>query len=137
MQLEIAEATVAALKTRRFAPVAVSVLHGRGSLKSYAAENGTHLPQAAIASGKAHGALAMGLSSRTLPKMGENRPSLIAALALAAGGARNPVAAGVLIGNWAGALSGAAGVCGDTCTKDEMASIAAVRAAGLSANPRI
>jgi len=140
MQLEIAEATaVAALnaRTRRFAPVAVAMLHGRGSLKGYAAEDGSRLPQAAIAVGKAHGALAMGVGSRTLPRIGENRPSLVAALTLAAGRARIPVAAGVLVGNWAGELSGAAGVCGDIRTKDGVASIAAVRAAGLSANPRI
>ena len=47
-------------------PLAVLVLDARGVPKAFAAEDGTSLRRYEIAHGKAHGALAMGIGSRTL-----------------------------------------------------------------------
>jgi uncharacterized protein GlcG (DUF336 family) len=69
MKLEIAQRIIAAAfasaRSRNFKPLAVAVLDARGALKALAAEDGTSLKRAEIAIGKAHGALAMGLGSRT------------------------------------------------------------------------
>ena len=53
--------------------MAVAVLDARGVLKAFGAEEGTALRRADIAIGKAHGALAMGVGSRTLGKRAEER----------------------------------------------------------------
>ena len=139
MKLEIAQkivgAALAAARTRNFKPLAVAVLDARGVLKAFAAEDGTSLRRAEIATGKAHGALAMGLGSRTLGKMAAERPHFVAAVTHAVGGSLIPVAGGVLIRDSAGATIGAAGISGDTSDNDEAAAVAGIEAAGLKADP--
>ena len=139
MKLEIAQKIVAAAlanaRARNFKPLAVAVLDARGALKAFAAEDGTSLRRAEIATGKAHGALAMGLGSRTLGKMAAERPHFVAAVTHAVGGSLIPVAGGVLIRDGAGAVIGAVGVSGDTSDNDEAAAIAGIEAAGLKADP--
>ena len=84
MKLEIAQKILAAAlanaRTRGFKPLAVAVLDARGALKAFAAEDGTSLRRAEIATGKAHGALAMGIGSRTIGKMAAERPHFVAAV---------------------------------------------------------
>ena len=139
MKLEIAQKIVAAAlanaRARNFKPLAVAVLDARGALKAFAAEDGTSLRRAEIATGKAYGALAMGLGSRTLGKMAAERPHFVAAVTHAVGGSLIPVAGGVLIRDGAGAVIGAVGVSGDTSDNDEAAAIAGIEAAGLKADP--
>ena len=72
-------------------PLAVAVLDARGVLKAFAAQDGTSLRRYEIAHGKAHGALAMGIGSRTLGKRAEERPHFIAAVTHVVGGALIPV----------------------------------------------
>jgi uncharacterized protein GlcG (DUF336 family) len=64
MKLEIAQkmvtAALAAARTRNLKPLAVAVLDARGALKAFAAEDGTSLKRAEIATGKAAGALPWG-----------------------------------------------------------------------------
>lgn len=139
MQLEIAQkmlaATLASARASNFKPLAVAVLDARGALKAFAAEDGTSLKRAEIATGKAHGALAMGLGSRTLGKMAAERPHFVAAVTHAVGGMLIPVAGGVLIRDAAGAVVGAVGISGDTSDNDEAAAVAGIVAAGLKADP--
>lgn len=139
MKLEIAQKIVAAAlanaRTRNFKPLAVAVLDARGALKAFGAEDGTSLRRAEIATGKAHGALAMGLGSRTLGKMAAERPHFVAAVTHAVGGSLIPVAGGVLIRDAGGALLGAVGISGDTSDNDEAAAVAGIEAAGLKADP--
>ncbi len=136
MKLEIAQkmvtAALAAARTRNLKPLAVAVLDARGALKAFAAEDGTSLKRAEIATGKAAGALAMGLGSRT---MAADRPHFVAAVTHAVGGLLIPVAGGVLIRDGAGALIGAVGISGDTSDNDEAAAVAGIQAAGLKADP--
>ena len=139
MKLEIAQkmvtAALAAARTRNLKPLAVAALDARGALKAFAAEDGTSLKRAEIATGKAAGALAMGLGSRTLGTMATDRPHFVAAVTHAVGGLLIPVAGGVLIRDGAGALIGAVGISGDTSDNDEAAAVAGIQAAGLKADP--
>jgi uncharacterized protein GlcG (DUF336 family) len=139
VQLEIAQKIVAnalaAARQKNFKPLAVVVLDARGALRAAAAEDGTSLKRAEIAIGKAHGALAMGLGSRTLAKMATERPFFVAAVTHAVGGSLIPVAGGVLINDASGKLIGAVGISGDTSDNDEIAALAGIAAAGCKGDP--
>ena len=139
MKLEMAQkivaAALAAARAQNFKPLAVAVLDARGAVKAFAAEDGTSLKRAEIATGKAHGAIAMGLGSRAIGKMAAERPHFVAAVTHAVGGALIPVA-----GRRAGARRrrravGAVGVSGDTTDNDEIAAVAGIQAAGFKADP--
>src|ERR1700761_3170483 len=131
----IISAALAHSRKQSLAPMAVVVLDARGVLKAYAAEDGTALRRADIATGKAYGALAMGVGSRTLGKRAEERPHFIAAVNGAIGGSMIPVAGGVLIRGDDKSIIGAVGVTGDTSDNDEAAALAGLAAAGLTADP--
>ena len=139
MKLEVAQrvlsSALAAARTRNFKPLAVCVLDARGALKAFAAEDGTSLKRAEIATGKTAGALAMGLGSRTLGTMAAQRPQFIAAVTHAVGGMLIPVAGGVLMRDGAGTVVGAVGISGDTSDNDEAAAVTGIEAAGLQADP--
>jgi len=139
MKLELAQRIISGALTharaQKFKPLAVAVLDARGALKAYAAEDGTSLKRAEIATGKAHGCIAMGLGSRTLGKMATERPHFVAAVTHAVGGSLIPVPGGVLVRDGAGALLGAGGISGDTSDNDEAAAVAGIQAAGCKADP--
>ena len=139
MKLEVAQkilsAALAHARARSMLPLVVAVLDARGAPRALAAEDGTSLRRSDIAVGKAHGALAMGLGSRTLFKRAEAQPYFIAAVTHAVGGSLIPVPGGVLIRDSAGTLVGAIGISGDTSDNDEAAAIAGIEAAGLKADP--
>ena len=139
MQLEVAQkiiaAALASARSHKFKPLAIVVLDARGALKAAAAEDGTSLKRAEIAIGNAHGALAMGLGSRTLFTRSQQQPQFMAAVTHAVGGLLIPVPGGVLISDSAGTLLGAIGVSGDTSDNDEIAALAGIEAAGCKADP--
>lgn len=139
MQLDTAQkilaTALATARSRNFKPLGVAVLDARGALKAFAAEDGTSLKRAEVAIGKAHGALAMGVGSRTLARMAADRPHFLAALTHAAGGSLIPVPGGVLVKDAAGTLVGAVGVTGDTSDNDEIAAMAGIEAAGCKGDP--
>jgi uncharacterized protein GlcG (DUF336 family) len=124
-----------AAREKKFQPLAIVVLDARGVLKAYAAEDGTSLRRAEIATGKAHGALAFGVGSRTLGKRAEERPHFIAAATHAVGGSLVPVPGGVLVRGEDKSIIAAVGVSGDTSDNDEAAAQAGIAAAGLTADP--
>jgi uncharacterized protein GlcG (DUF336 family) len=119
-------------RTKEFQPLAVIVMDARGVPKAFAAEDGTSLRRYEIAHGKAHGALAMGIGSRTLGKRAEERPHFFAAVSHVVGGAMVPVPGGVLIRDGGGEIVGSVGVSGDTSDNDEDAAIAGIKAASLT-----
>lgn len=139
MKLDLAQKIIAgALKAAReqsMKPLAIVVLDARGVLKAAAAEDGTSLKRAEIATAKAHGALAMGLGSRTLFTRAQQQPQFIAAVTHAVGGMLVPVPGGVLIKDDADDLIGAVGVSGDTSDNDEIAALAGIGAAGCKGDP--
>jgi uncharacterized protein GlcG (DUF336 family) len=130
---EILSVALKTARERSLKPLAVAVYDARGSLRAFAAEDGTSLRRAEIAMGKAQGALALGLGSRALFRRAAEQPYFIAAVTHAVGGSLVPVPGGVLIRDGGGALLGAVGISGDTSDDDEAAAVAGIEAAGLVA----
>ena len=114
-------------------PLTVSVVDDGGNLKAFAREDG---PGAAlrpqIATGKAFGAVGMGISSRALNERVLERPHFGVALVGASDGRLVPVPGGVLIKD-GDEIVGAVGISGDTSDNDEAAAVAGIEAAGLQA----
>ncbi len=139
LTLERAQAAVTAAlafsRANKFNPMAVAVLDARGVLKAYAAEDGTALRRADIAIGKAYGALAMGVGSKTLGLRAVERPHFIGAVNGAIGGSMIPVAGGVLIRGADKSIIGCIGTTGDSSDNDDLAARAGLEAAGLTADP--
>ncbi len=131
----IISAALAHSRAKSFAPMAVAVLDARGVLKAFGAEEGTALRRADIAIGKAYGALAMGVGSRTLGVRAVERPHFVGAVNGAIGGSMIPVAGGVLIRGDDKSIIGAVGVTGDSSDNDEAAALAGLAEAGLTADP--
>ena len=79
-------------------PLTVVVFDAGGHLKALKREDGSGILRVEVASGKAYGALGMGLSSRKLrDNLVDARPTFVNALAAAAGGRFIAVPGGVLI----------------------------------------
>jgi uncharacterized protein GlcG (DUF336 family) len=116
-------------------PVAIIVLDERGAPKAMAAQDGTSLRRADIAFGKAHGAVSLGMGSRSLFKRAKEQAFFIAAATEAIGGKLIPVPGGVLIRDGGGALLGAVGISGCTSENDEAAAMAGIAKAGLAGDP--
>ena len=131
----ILTAALAQARAKNYAPLAVIVLDARGVPKAFCAEDGTSLRRYEIAHGKAHGALAMGIGSRTLGKRAQERPHFFAAVGQVVPGGLVPVPGGVLIRDAAGGIIGAVGISGDTSDNDEDAAMAGIVAAGLTPDP--
>lgn len=129
----IVETALSLARDRGFKPLAVAVYDARGALKAFEAEDGTPLKRGEIAMGKAFGAIALGVPSRTINAMALDRPHFVGALSTVVGGSFVPVPGGVLIRDAAGALVGAVGISGDTSDNDEAAAVAGIEAAGLKA----
>jgi uncharacterized protein GlcG (DUF336 family) len=141
MSLTLAQATTiveSALKKGRetsCAPLTVAVLDAGGHLKAFAREDDSGILRPQIATGKAWGALGMGLGSRAFAKRIAEQPgapSFFNALAAMSEGRVVPVPGGVLIRDAAKAVIGAVGISGDTSDKDEVCALAGIAAAGLT-----
>jgi uncharacterized protein GlcG (DUF336 family) len=117
-------------------PLAVVVLDARGADKALAAQDGASLKRADVARGKASGALALGMGSRSIFKRARERPFFIAAVGQSIGDTGLvPVPGGVLIQDETGKVVGAVGISGDSSDNDESAAMAAIAAAGLRGDP--
>jgi uncharacterized protein GlcG (DUF336 family) len=132
----IVDTALAAARTEKMNPLTVVVFDAGGHLKALKREDGSGILRVEVASGKAYGALGMGLSSRKLrDNLVDARPTFVNALAAAAGGRFIAVPGGVLIKDDGGEIIGAVGVTGDTSEKDEYAAIEGIKAAGLKSDP--
>ncbi|WP_119275330.1 GlcG/HbpS family heme-binding protein [Taklimakanibacter deserti] len=116
-------------------PLAIVVLDDRGAVKAAATEDGTSLRRYDVAHGKAHGALALGLGSRSIGKRAREQPSFVAAVSHVVGGALVPVPGGVLLKNREGRLLGSVGASGDTSDNDERVVLGGIEAVGLVGDP--
>ncbi|WP_421837027.1 GlcG/HbpS family heme-binding protein [Novosphingobium sp.] len=137
ISLEQAQAVITgALKEARvlgLKPISVAVLDAGGHMIAFAREDGSSNLRPQIATAKASGALALGVSSRTIGEMAIERPTFINAAAGLNPAGIVPAAGGVLVKDADGAVIGAVGVTGDTSDNDELAALAGIRAAGLAA----
>lgn len=114
-------------------PLSVVVLDAGGHVTAFEREDGASNMRFQVAYGKAHGALALGLGSRSLMARAEQQPYFIASVTAAIGGALVPVPGGVLMRDSSGALVGAVGVSGDSSDNDEAAAVAGIERAGFTA----
>lgn len=120
-------------KKMKMKPLTVAVLDKGGFLIALAREDGVSNLRPDIAQGKARGAIGMGLGSRALFSRAESQPYFIQAMNNIAGGSLVPVPGGVLIKS-DGEILGAMGITGDTSDMDEACAIAAIQAAGFTAD---
>ncbi|GAA1998979.1 GlcG/HbpS family heme-binding protein [Nocardioides kribbensis] len=118
-----------------FKPMTVVVLDDGGHVVAVEREDGSSMGRFEIGFGKAHGALALGMGSRSIMARAEQQAYFVAAVTSAVGGALVPVPGGVLVRDADGALLGAVGVTGDTSDNDEAAAVAGIEGAGLTAQP--
>jgi uncharacterized protein GlcG (DUF336 family) len=120
-------------RTEKFAPLTVVVLDAGGHMVALKREDHSGIIRVEIATGKAYGALGMGLGSRALFERAKIAPSFIAAASAASGGRLIPVPGGVLILDADGHVAGAVGISGDTSDNDEICALAGIEAAGFKA----
>ncbi|MGE0215606.1 GlcG/HbpS family heme-binding protein [Mycolicibacterium sp.] len=118
-----------------FKPLTIVVLDAGGHVVAVEREDGSSIKRFEIAFGKAHGALALGMGSRSIMARAEQQPFFIAAVTSAVGGALIPVPGGVLVRDPDSGVVGAVGISGDTSDNDEAAAVAGISAAGLLAQP--
>lgn len=128
----VVSATLKEARALGLKPVSVVVLDPGGHMVAFAREDGSSNLRPQIATAKASGALALGVSSRVIGEMAIERPTFINAAAGLNPAGIVPAAGGVLIRNGDGQLVGAVGVTGDTSDNDEKAALAGIAAAGLS-----
>jgi uncharacterized protein GlcG (DUF336 family) len=114
-------------------PLSVVVLDAGGHVVAFQRQDGASNMRFDIARGKASGALALGVSSRTIGTMAAERPSFVASLGAIAVGGLIPVAGGVLIAGDDNSVIGAVGATGDTSDNDELCVLEGIKAAGLTA----
>ncbi|WP_422041558.1 GlcG/HbpS family heme-binding protein [Roseibium sp.] len=137
LDLDTAQKIVsAALDWRRdhgMKPITIAVLDSGGFLIALAREDGTSNLRPDIAQGKARGAIGMGLGSRALFERAQSQPYFIQAMNTIAEGSLVPVPGGVLI-KADGQVLGAVGITGDSSDNDETCAIAAIEAAGFTAD---
>jgi uncharacterized protein GlcG (DUF336 family) len=75
----------------------------------------------------------LGVSSRAIGKMAEERPHFVAAVDTMSEGGMVPAAGGLIVCDGADTILGAIGVTGDTSDNDEACALAAIASAGLKA----
>jgi uncharacterized protein GlcG (DUF336 family) len=139
IDLETARVVIAGAREHAAAaglkPITVVVLDAGGHVVAAEREDGSSTKRFEIAFGKAHGALSLGIGSRSIMGRAEQQPYFIAAVTSAVGGALVPVPGGVLVRDADGALVGAVGVTGDTSDNDEAAAVAGIQHGGLTPQP--
>jgi uncharacterized protein GlcG (DUF336 family) len=131
----IVEHALQLAKEHGLLPLVVVVLDTGGHLLTMKREDGCGILRTDIATGKAWGALGMGISSRTIRNRLSDRPSFQGALAAASQGRFVPVPGGVLICDEEGMVIGAVGVSGDASDKDEYVAVEAIKAVKLTPYP--
>ena len=115
------------------APLTVVVLDENGFIKAMQREDGCTQLKQDVAVAKAWGAVNMGMSSRSLAVVAEQRPAFMNALVDIADGKVMPVPGGVLIRDEDNHIIGSVGISGDVSDQDERSAIAGIKDAGFVA----
>lgn len=114
-------------------PLSVAVLDAGGHLIAFQRQDGASTLRLQVATGKASGALGLGISSRKIAEMAAERPTFVASLGSIASQGVVPAAGGVIVVDDQGAAIGAVGISGDLSDNDELCAFAGIAAAGLRA----
>jgi uncharacterized protein GlcG (DUF336 family) len=137
INLENANSIIAAAFSKGSAlglkPLSVSVLDAGGHMIAFQRQDGASTLRPQIATAKASGALALGVSSRKIGEMAAERPTFVTSLGTIAPHGVVPAAGGVIVVGTDGAPIGAVGVTGDLSDNDEICALAGIAAAGLKA----
>lgn len=112
-------------------PLTVTVHDPGGYPIACQRQDGASNMRVKLAGGKACGALALGVSSRTIGEMAVDRPHFVASLHTMSEGGIVPAAGGVIVCGADGGILGAIGVTGDTSDNDEACALAAIESLGL------
>lgn len=115
-------------------PLSCVVTDAGGHVIAFQRQDGTSFMRLQIAQGKAAGALALGVNSRRIGEMAQERPIFVANLCKVSDQGILPAAGGVIVRGADGLPIGAVGVTGDTSDNDEVCAFAGIAAAGLAAN---
>jgi len=129
----IIKGVLSSARGRDLAPIAVIVLDGGRHPIAFVREDGASSGRFDIAKGKANGALALGVGSRSIMRRAEEQAYFVASATAALEGGLVPVPGGVLVKDDAGRVLGAVGVSGDASDNDEAAAIDGIQRAGLTA----
>jgi uncharacterized protein GlcG (DUF336 family) len=139
LKLEQARRIIAAAFDRgtdmKLKPLTIAVLDAGGAVVALERSDGASRMRPDIATGKANGAIALGMGSRAIFRRAEEQPYFIQSMNALARGVLVPVPGGVLIRDDSGEILGAVGITGDTSDNDEACAVAAIEAAGLQADP--
>ncbi|MEL6551717.1 MAG: heme-binding protein [Pseudomonadota bacterium] len=114
-------------------PLSAIVLDAGGNVVAFERADGSAPGRFAIAHGKAYGAVMLGMPGSAQMARAEGQAYFMNAVNGVFGGAVVPVPGGVLLKDARGRVVGAVGVTGDTSDNDAAAAVAAIEAAGLTA----
>ena len=130
---QIINGALATARHLNLAPLTVIVLDENGFVKAMQIEDGATNLKKDIAMAKAWGAVNMGMSSRSLAVVAEQRPAFMNALVDISEGKVMPVPGGVLIRNEDNRIIGSVGISGDVSDQDERSAVAGIKEAGFIA----
>jgi uncharacterized protein GlcG (DUF336 family) len=128
---QIIAAALAKSKEMGYKPMAVVVLDDAGHVKAVQREDGASMFRVDVATGKAWGAVGMGISSRVLAERAKENPAFMHTLAATAKGRFLPQPGAVVIRDAAGRILGAAGASGGTGDEDEVICMHGIKSIGL------
>jgi uncharacterized protein GlcG (DUF336 family) len=135
VSLEVANAIIAAALAKARAlelrPMGVAVLDAGGHVLSFQREDAGAQLRLQIASAKASGALALGMSSRAVEAVAKQYPSMMAKLDGMATAGMIAAPGALLIGDGQGRILGAVGVTGDSGDNDELCARVGIEEVGL------
>ena len=121
-------------RSENMPPMSVAVLDAGAQLVAFAREDRSSLLRERISRAKAHGALNLGVGSRTLRSRAKDHPHFFNALVGLANGDIVPVPGGVLVRDDSGEIIGAVGVSGSDPDADEACAITGIERAGFVAD---
>jgi len=125
------DAAIAEAARLELSPLTFGVFDPGGNLIALQRQDGAPLIGAKVVTGKAGGALALGVSSRTVGELAVARPHVIGAVGALNAGGIVPAAGALLILDGGGEVIGAMAASGDTSDNDELCVAGAIAAAGL------
>lgn len=131
---KIIEAAHAEGNKRGLAPLTIVILDAGGHIKALSRADGASLMRPQIAMAKAWGSIGVGVSSRKLGEMGEERPMFMNALINLSDQRLIPVPGGVLVRDQNNNIIGSVGITGDLSDEDEHCAIIGIKAAGYNAD---